>query len=206
MNQIQYTALGQNRIDYIVFHNIKQAQKLLYDEGFESPEDPYDLVEAIKELIREKGREVIKALLKIHPDKNAILAIADTVKVCENCKTKISDTKKKGCSSCKKKGCASCEKATVSLEDNYTTDSEELEATTPLDDLVNKYKASPSKELEKEIEARWNSIRLTPKKELKEKPTTPDYGFITKKELAIYTSIFGLGLLLGIGFTYSKNS
>ncbi len=206
MNQIQYAALGQNRIDYIVFHNIMEAQKLLYDQGFESPEDPYDLVEAIKELVREKGGEVIKALLKIHPDKNAILAIADTVKVCENCKTKLGESKKKGCSSCKKKSCTSCKKAAASLEDNYTTDPKKLDSDTHLVYLFKKYEENPSKENEKEIEAYWDATRTSPKESIIEKPDKPDYGFITKKELGIYTSIFGLGLLLGIGFTYSKNS
>ena len=197
MNHTQYTELGQNRIDYIVFHNMLEAQKLLYDQGFESPEDPDDLVEAIKELVREKGREVIEALLKIHPDKKAILSIADIPKLCENCKTKLGETKKKGCTS--------CTKAPAPLEDNFTGDPKELDSNARLRYLITKYKANPTdKGLEKEIEAIWDSIRTTSKK-IKE-PETTNQSILTKKELCIYASIFGIGILMGWGFSNSKKS
>ena len=197
MNHIPYTALGQNRIDYIVYHNSLEAQKLLYNQGFESPEDPDDLVEAIKELVREKGRPVIEALLKIHPDKKAILAIADIPKVCENCKTKLGQTKNKGC--------ASCKKATASLEDNFTGNPKELDSNARLRYLIAKHKANPTdKELEKEIESLWNALRTTPKKEVKQEQVNQT--LLTKKELCIYASIFGVGILMGWGFSYSKNS
>ena len=197
MNHTQYSELGQNRIDYIVFHNMLEAQKLLYDQGFESPEDPDDLVGAIKELVREKGQEVIKALLKIHPDKKAILAIADIPKVCENCKTKLGKTKKQSC--------ASCTKASAPLEDNFTGDPKELDSNARLRYLITKHKANPTDtKLEKEIEALWNAIRTTPKKPI-EKETT-NQSILTKKELCIYASIFGVGILMGWGFSNSKNS
>ncbi len=196
MNHTQYTELGQNRIDYIVYHNILEAQKLLYDQGFESPEDPDDLVEAIKELVRKEGRVIIEALLKIHPDKKAILAINGTVKVCENCKEKLGQSKNKGC--------ASCTKATAPLEDNFT-DPNALEDKEHHDYLVNKYTSNPSKDNEKEVETHWDSIRTKPKEEVIKKEETSQ-SLLTKKELCIYVSIFGLGMLMGLGFSYSKNS
>ncbi|WP_299212607.1 hypothetical protein [uncultured Dokdonia sp.] len=197
MNHTRYAELGQNRIDYIVYHNILEAQKLLYDQGFESPEDPEDVVEAIKELVRQKGREVIEALLKIHPDKKAILSIADISKLCENCKTTLGQSKKQGCTSCTKK--------TASLEDNFTEEPRELDSNARLHYLITKHKANPTDtELEKEIEALWNTIRTKPEKAI-EKQTT-NQRLLTKNELCIYASIFGIGVLMGWGFSYSKNS
>ena len=202
MNHTQYTELGQNRIDYIVYHNILEAQKLLYDQGFESPEDPDDIVEAIKELVRKEGRVIIEALLKIHPDKKAILAIADLPKVCERCKTKLGQSKNKGC--------ASCSKATVPTEDNFLADPNALDDKARLNYLVGKYTSNPSKENEKEVETHWDSIRTKPKEEEEEeeviKKEEANQSLLTKKELCIYASIFGLGMLMGLGFSYSKNS
>ncbi|GGG36040.1 hypothetical protein GCM10011344_41160 [Dokdonia pacifica] len=200
MNTTRYIGLGQNRIDYIVYHNIAEAQKLLYDAGFESPESPDDLVEAIKELVRKQGRTVIEALLKIHPDKKAILSIEGVSKVCENCKTKLSDTKKSGCGSCKK--------AATLKEDDFISDPDSLEPSARLQVLIGKHKGTSNKgELEKEIEQLWNSLRTTsPKQPLAEETIPTNYNLLTKKELCVYASIFGIGVLMGWGFSYSKNS
>ncbi|WP_299213706.1 hypothetical protein [uncultured Dokdonia sp.] len=201
MKTTRYTELGQNRIDYIVYHNILEAQKLLYDEGFESVEDPEDLVDAIKELVREKGRKIIEALLKIHPDKKAILSMVSPPKVCENCKTKLDDTKKSGCGSCKK--------ASALPQDNFISESGETDRNTRLEALIKKHRATPNdSELEKEIEALWNSLRSdAPTPPLKEElKTETSYALLTKRELGIYASIFGVGMFMGWVFSFSKNS
>ncbi len=64
---------AQNRISYIVYGNPVGAKKLLYDYGYEAPENIHDLVKAVKLLVQKKGRKVIKDLIQIHPDKQIIL-------------------------------------------------------------------------------------------------------------------------------------
>ncbi|MFC4636619.1 hypothetical protein ACFO3O_22130 [Dokdonia ponticola] len=205
MSTTRYTELGQNRIDYIVYHNVLEAQKLLYDEGFESVEDPQDLVEAIKELVREKGRSVIEALLKIHPDKKAILSIASPVAICNSCKGKLTDTKKEGCGSCKK--------ASALKEDSFISDSDQTNHKTSLSLLIEKYNNASNdsalqKEIGKEIETQFNAMGFnTPERSVKEEPLIEtSHTLLTKRELGIYASIFGAGLFMGWVFSYSKNS
>ena len=65
----------QNRIDYIVYGNPQGVSKLVYDYGYEPPKSPHDLVKAAKILIKQNGRKAVKDLIKIHPDRNAILKI-----------------------------------------------------------------------------------------------------------------------------------
>ena len=65
----------QNRIDYIVYGNPKAVSRLIYDYGYEPPENPHDLVKAAKILIQKRGRKAVKELIKLHPDKKAILKV-----------------------------------------------------------------------------------------------------------------------------------
>lgn len=65
----------QNRIDYIVYGNPKAVSRLIYDYGYEPPENPHDLVKAAKILVQKRGRNAIKDLIKLHPDKKAILKV-----------------------------------------------------------------------------------------------------------------------------------
>ncbi len=66
---------AQNRIDYIVYANPKEVSKLVYDYGYEPPKSPHDLVKAAKILVKKNGRKAIKDLIKIHPDRKAILRV-----------------------------------------------------------------------------------------------------------------------------------
>lgn len=65
----------QNRIDYIVYGNPKAVSRLIYDYGYEPPESPHDLVKAAKILVQKRGRNAVKDLIKLHPDKKAILKV-----------------------------------------------------------------------------------------------------------------------------------
>lgn len=65
----------QNRIDYIVYGNPKGVSRLVYDYGYEPPESQHDLVKAAKILVKRNGRKAVKDLIKIHPDRKAILKI-----------------------------------------------------------------------------------------------------------------------------------
>lgn len=64
---------AQNRIDYIVYSNPGRSRKLLHDYGYEAPKNIHQVVAAIKELVKSKGKKVIKGLILIHPEKELIL-------------------------------------------------------------------------------------------------------------------------------------
>ncbi len=68
---------AQNRIDYIVYGNPKEAKELVHHYGYEPPRDIHELVAAIRKLVRRKGRKIIKDLIRIHPDKKAIASIGN---------------------------------------------------------------------------------------------------------------------------------
>lgn len=72
---------AQSRIDYIVFGNPQQVGKLLYDYGFVPPKSLEQLSEAVHELIRSKGRSVVADLVKLHPDREVILGLAESATV-----------------------------------------------------------------------------------------------------------------------------
>ncbi len=66
---------AQNRIEYIAYANPKGVSELVHDYGYEAPKSPHDLVKAAKILVRKNGRKAIKDLIKIHPDRKAILRV-----------------------------------------------------------------------------------------------------------------------------------
>ncbi len=75
MNATKRSRFAQNRIDYIVFGNPKGAAQLVYDYGYEMPENLHDLSRAVRQLVRKKGRKAVKKLISIHPDRKAILKV-----------------------------------------------------------------------------------------------------------------------------------
>ena len=97
--------LAQNRIDYIVFHNTDAANNLLFDYGFEKIESQQHLSQAVKELVKNKGRKVIKDLLAIHPDKAAILQVNTVI-----------DSK---CAACGKNAVVHTERSRSTKAENY---------------------------------------------------------------------------------------
>lgn len=64
---------GQNKIDYIVYHNPAEASKLLDKYGYEAPKKREELATAMKQLIRKKGEPAIKELMLIHPERDLLL-------------------------------------------------------------------------------------------------------------------------------------
>lgn len=66
---------AQSRIDYIVYGNPAPVRKLVSDFGYEVPEKLKDLREVVKDLIREEGKSAVVELVKLHPDREAILGI-----------------------------------------------------------------------------------------------------------------------------------
>lgn len=101
MDNLSYYPLGQNRIDYIVFHNPEAAYQLLYNKGFSPPDEPTELAETIKELIRVNGQAAIEDLLHIHPDKKAIAAIINPKQYCQKCQKVVVKDSSGACIGCK---------------------------------------------------------------------------------------------------------
>lgn len=66
---------AQNKIAYIVYSNPTATAALIEEYGYEAPQDPHQLVDVTKDLVKKKGIGVIKSLLQIHPDKKAILSL-----------------------------------------------------------------------------------------------------------------------------------
>lgn len=76
--KIRRSRFTQKRIDYIVYGNPKAVRNLVEEFGYEAPKDIHNLVSASRQLIRKKGRKAVKELIKLHPDRSAILKIEKT--------------------------------------------------------------------------------------------------------------------------------
>lgn len=65
-----------NRIEFIVHGNPEGARRIISKYGFRASNDKRELSRVMKQLVREKGKPVIKELLLIHPEKEIILKAA----------------------------------------------------------------------------------------------------------------------------------
>ena len=192
--------LAQNRIDYIVFHNTDAANNLLFDYGFEKIESQQHLSQAVKELVKNKGRKVIKDLLAIHPDKAAILQV-----------NSVEDAK---CPACNNNAFAKAENYCKSCgHSNYAGSGDEdsfLSQFSSYDDkgLENYYKgivkrsndAPEDKNLAQEVQMVWNELRK--RKESKPEPKTATQDdqkgiHISKDEMLLFGVVFIAGVLVG---------
>lgn len=59
--------------EYIVSNKPTETLKILYNFGMLPPRNNSELLEAANLLVKKKGRNAIKELIKIHPDKDIIL-------------------------------------------------------------------------------------------------------------------------------------
>ncbi|QKX05362.1 hypothetical protein HN014_10695 [Aquimarina sp. TRL1] len=100
INKQRHRKFAQNSIAYIVYNNPDAVRKLIHHSGYIPPSDIHELVSATKELVRLQGKDTIARLLRIHPDKKAILSLSDT------------STSKKG-------SCHFCNYDHFNSEDNY---------------------------------------------------------------------------------------
>ena len=197
--------LAQNRIDYIVFHNTDAANNLLFDYGFEKIESQQHLSQAVKELVKNKGRKVIKDLLAIHPDKAAILQV-----------NSVEDAK---CPACNNNAFAKAENYCKSCgHSNYSGSGDEdsfLNQFSSYDDkgLENYYKgivkrsndAPEDKNLAQEVQMVWNELRK--RKESKPEPKTATQEdqkgiHISKDEMLLFGVVFIAGVLVGASIKF----
>ena len=199
--------LGQNKIDYIVFHNATDVSKLLENYGFEAPKHPKHLAEAIKELARKKGRKVIKELIKLHPDKQAILSISKSEEdsFCGACSNDSYNTEGNFCKACGHSNYAGAgdEKSFMSQFENY----KDRELERYYQTIVKKSNANPQdKNLAQEVQMVWNEIRTRKLAIKKEEATAPEsskrFG-ITKDELILFGVVFIAGALVGHGLKFN---
>jgi hypothetical protein len=173
-------APNRNRIDYIVNHNPKQVGRLLYEEGYEIPKSKAELCWATKLLVKKKGRDFIKKLLLLHPDRKAILQTQERSDKC---------------------GCMACGHKTLSEIKDKLEFEDQLNFMGTLDleryyrNLDKQVKESPEdKNLEKEVDLVWNELRKRKKQnQVTEGEEKPRFKLATELLIAM-----GLTLLAGV--------
>lgn len=204
--QTNATTLGQNRIDYIVYHNTDAVSNLLEEYGFEAPKHPKHLAEAIKELTRKKGRKVIKELIQLHPDKEAILksSTEKQQKSCDACSNDSYNTEGNYCTSCGHSNYIG-----LGNEDSFLSqfeDYKDKELERYYKTIVKKSNANPKdKNLAQEVQMIWNEIR-TRKLAIKQEETKPEPSkrfSVTKDELILFGVVFIAGALVGHGLKFN---
>lgn len=199
--------LGQNRIDYIVYHNSGEVSNLLEQYGFEAPENPKHLAEAIKELSRKKGRKVIKELVNLHPDKDVILKLNQPKEdsFCGACSNDSYNTESNFCASCGHSNYAGSGNEDSFLSQFESYKDKELERY--YQTIIKKSNSSPEdKNLAQEVQMVWNEIRtrkLALKKEDEQKPSVSKSFSITKDEMILFGVVFIAGALVGHGLKFN---
>ncbi|WP_062062725.1 hypothetical protein [Aquimarina longa] len=197
------TDFAQNSIDYIVYNNVDAVRKLIYDCGFEASKNPHHLVEATKELIRKKGTSVITKLLKIHPDKHAILNLEKPTKKSNSCNSCSNDNyynEDNFCGNCGHSNYNGSGDEDMFLDQFTDTSDRELEKYYKR--IVKKSNINPTdQKLASEVQMVWNELRqrrLLPQSSANEVDDTP-------KEKEVSTTIkrdeimmIGLSFLSGV--------
>ncbi|MHA7058467.1 hypothetical protein ACWGOQ_0014690 [Aquimarina sp. M1] len=192
--------LAQNRIDYIVFHNTDAANNLLLNYGFEKIERQQHLSQAVKELVKNKGRKVIKDLLAIHPDKAAILQVNTVADAkCPACSNNAFAKAENYCKSCGHSNYAGSGDEDSFLSQFSSYDDKGLE--NYYKGIVKRSNDSPDdKNLAQEVQMVWNELRK--RKESKPEPKTATQEdqngiHISKDEMLLFGVVFIAGILVG---------
>ncbi|CAA0147892.1 MULTISPECIES: hypothetical protein [Flavobacteriaceae] len=206
--------LAQNRIDYIVFHNTDAANDILFDYGFEKIDNQQHLSQAVKELVKNKGRKVIKDLLEIHPDKAAILQV-NTV---ENSK----------CAACGENAVVHTERSRSTKAENYckSCGHSNYAGSGDEDSFLDQFNSYDDKALEKyyqdivkrsnedledknlaqEVQMVWNELRKRKESKPESKPEVaaekPKGIHITKDEMLLFGVVFIAGVLVGASIKF----
>ena len=205
----QATHLAQNKIDYIVFHNTKKVSELLYNQGFEPPENPIELVEAIKELSRKKGKKFLEELVLLHPDKSTILSLnaSKATSSCGACKQASYDDKGNYCANCGHSNYMGSgdEDSFMGQFDAY----KDPELEKYYRGIVRKSNEAPeNKNLAQEVQMIWNEIRQRKGKQKSVEQTTSQAKdkSITKDDLLLFGVVFFAGALVGHGLKFNLNN
>ncbi len=154
--------LAYNRIDYIVFGNAKGARQVLWDFGYEPPNELPKLAGAVKQLIRKKGKKAIEGLLSKHPDRTILLELArphGENSYCGACGSKTSMATELGYCGCGGHRHYDGGGISTKLQGILDMDTDDLEGHYRL--LLEKAgKPGSGKQLADEVQMVWNELRL----------------------------------------------
>lgn len=193
---------AQNRIDYIVYGNPNGVADLVYDYGYEPPENPHDLVKATKILVKRNGRKLIKELIKIHPDRKAILKLqrGKEDNFCGACSSYSYNPEDNYCAVCGHShydGEGNKKSFLSQLVDMGATELEEY-----YENIVRKSNENPEDTtLADEVEMVWNELRQRKAEEktedASEEETKVEHLRSAKEGLIILGLVFVAGVLVG---------
>ena len=195
---------AQNRIAYIVYSNPGKVRKLIDRNGYEPPKNPHDLVKAAKQLVRRKGRRFVKELIKLHPDRKAILRVEKIKEdsYCSACSSYSYDPEDNYCGTCGHSSYTGEDDKPDFLKQLVGMGLKELEEL--YENVVRKSNKDPQNlPLSEEVRLVWNELRNRkkegieePDKSLKERITdiSPDGILIKPKEALV---VLGLTLVAG---------
>jgi len=209
MHKETLSKLAQNRIDYIVYHNVENVSNLLDGYGFVVPENPKHLAQAIRELVRKRGRKIIKELIALHPDKETILKLHSTSNksVCESCQNDAYNDTQNTCDSCgySKSSGSTNEYNFLNQFENYKLDELQIY----YDRILKESNKNPSdKKLAQEVQLVWNELRTRKaiaKKQAENTPTSGKFRFApTKEDLIIVGVVFITGIIIGNGLNFTS--
>lgn len=207
MNTQTLSKLAQNRIDYIVYHNIDRVSKLLDGYGFVVPKNPTHLAQAIRELVSKRGRKVIKELIALHPDKETILSLhsVPAKNICESCQNDSYNDTQNSCDSCgySKYSDSQDHYNFISQFENYKLP----ELQSYYNQILKQSNNNPNeKKLAQEVQLVWNELRMRKALAKKQPESTPTSGKLrfapTREDLIIVGIVFFTGIIIGNGLTF----
>ncbi len=196
-----------SRIEYIVLSHLPQSKKLIEDFGYEAPEKATDVIQGIKFLIRKHKRKAVTALLKIHPDRKALIAIQreEEDHFCSACSESSYDPIEDQCGSCGHSNYNG--NKSLFLDKIRKMELPELEKY--YQNLLEKSKDFPKDaSIQEEVELVWNELRqLKPGQDPQEQEEEiPQTMKIIAFEQTMFFTVMGLTLLVGglIGNGFNK--
>ena len=198
---------AQRRIDYIVYGNPKAVRNLVEEFGYEAPRDIHDLVSASSELIRKKGRKVVKELIKLHPDRPAILKVEKIKEdsYCAACNSYSYNPESNYCGGCGHSNYSGSGHKETFLEQLIDKSTKELEAY--YERILQKSNKTPQdKDLAEEVQLTFHELTKRKKEETDDSKSDD---IISDRMVIKYKDgmlILGLTLLAGIivGTSFKK--
>ena len=178
-----------NRIEYITAVNPKGVKQVINKLGYECPEQMSGITRTMKLIIRKHGKPAIKALLEVHPDRQAILSMK------KPCKCELKEDHFCGCQTSNYVG------QEMGLDALKSMNLEELESY--YETVVAQSNKNPGNtRLAEQVQLIWK-ILSGKRKEAAAKPKSEENGFLRKvmtTEWMIAGGILTLGILLGRSF------
>lgn len=172
---------------------------MVEDFDYEAPQNLGDLCETVRFLIRKYKKKAIVALLKIHPDREALLSIEkqEEDQFCSACSEHNYNSEDNYCGSCG--------------HSNYTGNKSEFlaqlegmsksELDTYYQNLLKKSKLNPDdQDLSEEVQMVWNHIRLNKEDDAKESDERPAVATIAMEQsmfIGVFAMVFVVGVIVG---------